>query len=71
MSTTRLDSKFVHAVLKLTENQGVDYVVLSKRVSNHLPQLLADDAKIIVTEKTDVSVLSSKRIFYSTFFEVD
>lgn len=60
VSATRFDSKFVNMVSKLTRNHGVDYVVLSKHVSNRLPELLADDAKIIITENTNVSVLSSK-----------
>jgi len=54
------DSKFIHTVSKLTLNQGVDYAFLTKKCSNRLPELLADDAKIIITENTDVSVLSSK-----------
>lgn len=53
------DSKFVHMVKKLTQNHGIDYAILSKEVSNRLPELLADEAKIIITEDTDLSVLSS------------
>jgi len=60
VSTTRFDSKFIHMVLSLTLNQGVDYVILPKYCSEHLPDLLADEAKIIITENTDISVLSSK-----------
>lgn len=59
-STTQFDTKFVNMVLKLTLNQGIDYIVLSKNVSNLLPELLADEAKIVITEKTDISILSSK-----------
>lgn len=60
VSTTRCDSKFVQTVSKLTQNHGIDFVVLSKNVSNRLPELLADEAKIVVTENTDISVLSRK-----------
>jgi len=49
-------------VSKLTQNHGVDYVILSKNVPSRLPELLADGAKIIVTENTDISILSSKFI---------
>lgn len=60
VSTTRFDSKFIHSVSTLTLNQGVDYVVLSKDCSNRLPELLAVESKIIITENTNVSALSSK-----------
>ncbi|XP_060865504.1 fatty acid synthase-like [Metopolophium dirhodum] len=60
-STTRFDSKFIHMVSMLTLNQGVDYAILSKYCSNRLPELLADNAKIIITENTDVSVLSNSQ----------
>lgn len=50
-------------VSKLTQNHGIDYALLSKEVSNRLPELLADEAKIVITEDTDLSVLSSK-IYY-------
>lgn len=60
VSTTQFDSKFVNSISKLTQNHGVDYVILAKNISNNLPELLADEAKIIVTENTDISVLSSK-----------
>lgn len=53
-------------VLKLTQNRGVDYVILCKNVPNRLPELLADGAKIINTENTDISILSSK--FIKTYF---
>ncbi|XP_026810325.1 fatty acid synthase-like [Rhopalosiphum maidis] len=59
VSTTRFDSKFIHMVSALTLNQGVDYVILPKYCSEHLPDLLADEAKIIITENTDISVLSN------------
>ncbi|XP_060836830.1 fatty acid synthase-like isoform X2 [Rhopalosiphum padi] len=59
VSTTRFDSKFIHMVSSLTLNQGVDYVILPKYCSEHLPDLLADEAKIIITENTDISVLSN------------
>lgn len=59
-STTKFDSKFIHMVSMSTLNQGVDYAILSKYCSNRLPELLADNAKIIITENTDISVLSSK-----------
>ncbi|XP_022166567.1 fatty acid synthase-like, partial [Myzus persicae] len=59
VSTTKFDSKFIHTVSKLTLNQGVDYAILSKYCSSRLPELLADEAKIIITENTDVSVLSN------------
>lgn len=60
VSTTRFDSKFIHTLSTLTLNQGVDFVVLSKDCSNRLPELLADESKIIITESTNVSALSSK-----------
>eukprot|EP00102_Acyrthosiphon_pisum_P027204 XP_016664414.1 PREDICTED: fatty acid synthase [Acyrthosiphon pisum] len=60
-STTRFDAKFIHTVLKLTLNKGVDYAILSKYCSNRLPELLADNAKIINTENTDVSVLTNSQ----------
>lgn len=47
-------------VSKLTQNLGIDYAVLSKNVSNRLPELLADGANIIITEDIDISVLTSK-----------
>jgi len=59
-STSKFDSKFIHMVSKLTLNEGVDFAVLSKHCSNRFPELLADGAKIIITENTDISVLSSK-----------
>lgn len=58
VSTTCFNSKFVHTVLNLTQNYGVDYVVLSKNVPNCLPHLLADDANIVITENADTSSLS-------------
>lgn len=45
--------------LKLTQYHGVDYAILSKNIANQLPELLADEAKVIVTENTDISILSS------------
>lgn len=65
VSTTSFDSKFIHTVSTSTLNQGVDYVVLSKDCSNRLPELLADESKIIITENTNVSALSSK--LYNTY----
>ncbi|XP_050064418.1 fatty acid synthase-like [Aphis gossypii] len=61
VSTTRFDSKFIHSVSTLTLNQGVDYVVLSKDCSNRLPELLAVESKIIITENTNVSALSNSQ----------
>lgn len=55
-------------VAKLTKNHGVDYAVLSNNVSNRLPELLADEAKIIITENSDFSVLSSKIYFVIKIF---
>lgn len=60
VSTTQFDSKFVNMVLKSTMNHGVDYVVMSKKVYNRVSELLADEAKIIVTENTNISILPSK-----------
>lgn len=60
VSSTRFDSKFVQIVTKLTQYHGIDFSILSKNVSNRLPEILADEAKIIVTENTNISVLSSK-----------
>lgn len=60
VSTTKFDSKFINMVSKLTQNYGVDYVILSKDVSNRLPEIIADGANIVMTENTDLSVLSSK-----------
>lgn len=67
VSSTRFDTKFVHMVSKLTKNHGVDYVILSKDVPNRLPELLADEAKIIMTENTDISILSSEFIKHIIF----
>lgn len=62
VSTTRLDLKFVHTVSKLTKNHGIDCVIAFKNIPKRLPELLANEAKIIVAENTDISVLSSKFI---------
>lgn len=64
ISTTLFDTKFVHSVSKLTQNHGVDYVILAKNIPYLLPEILANEAKIIVTENTDISVLSSKLYYY-------
>lgn len=61
-STTCFNSKFVHTVLKQTQNYGVDYAVLTKNVPNRLPELLADDANIVITENTDTSILSGVKL---------
>lgn len=68
VSTIEFNSKFVHMVYKLTQNHGVDYAVLSNNVSSHLSELLADEAKIIITENTDISILSSKIYFVIKIF---
>jgi fatty acid synthase len=47
-------------VSKLTQNHGIDFAILTKNVSNRLPELLADEAKIVQTENTDISFLSRK-----------
>lgn len=54
--------------MKLTENYGIDYAVLSKNVSDLLPEVLADESKIIVTEDIEISVLSSKSLNISVYF---
>lgn len=59
---TQFDSKFVSTALKLTGNHGFDYVVLSKNVPDLLPEVLASEPKVVVTENTDISVLSSKSL---------
>lgn len=64
VSTTRFDSKFVQMVSKLTQNHGIDFAILAKNVSSRLPELLADEAKIVLTENTDISILSRKIKFH-------
>lgn len=55
-------------ISKLTQNHGVDYAILSNNVSNRLPEILADEAKIVVIENADFSILSSKIYFVIKIF---
>ncbi|VVC37697.1 Acyl transferase/acyl hydrolase/lysophospholipase,Acyl transferase,GroES- [Cinara cedri] len=64
VSTTRFDSKFVNIVSKLTRSHGIDYAVLFKNIPKDLSEILADEAKIVVTENTDSSFLTSSSIAF-------
>lgn len=46
-------------VSKLTQNRGVDYVVVSQNIPNCLLDILADEAKFIDIENIDLSAFSS------------
>ncbi|VVC42234.1 Acyl transferase/acyl hydrolase/lysophospholipase,Ketoacyl-synthetase, C- [Cinara cedri] len=56
-STTMLDSKFINIVSKTTQTRGIDYIILSKNVPNRLPEIFANEAKVVVTENIDISIL--------------
>ncbi|XP_050427979.1 fatty acid synthase-like [Adelges cooleyi] len=64
LSGTRFDTKFVNMLLSSTKNHGIDYVVLSKDVSTRLPELLAADNKVILTENVDISALTNSSVAF-------